>query len=1789
MYALTYWKEMGRVIKKKAMWSSARDWLNTRAKTPAEIDATGEAYALMEALGWDVLVMAGVMETTPDAMTLLLSSRWLDDEVIAMLLTQLSQRASLRPSNLPVILIAPVNFVECIKSAALLKHGYGDKATTSLKHMKARILEQRAKRLYLVANINNVHWVALELDFEAGAIRYGDSLQVAKNAELPRKLIVALQQWTKAEFGRVFTDKGNLLPHGIQEDATSCGVCSINTIEHCVFGGPLFTPRTRNLLRLQYFNSLMRAQLNWLARPQEPNQAFLEAVPTDVDDSTNGPRNNTGTIGKEREQVADAKMALSFLLSSDDPGSAGQESCMSAHTDFDVLGVSSAISPESTQASDMSEMPTSPTPSFYMPSSPTTSSMNCSSPSIHSPCPSPPPYDHLSPSLRHSLSPSPRHSSPEPRQATPPSSPHATVPIPSSAPPPAKHGAHTLMAFWERQIQAPSRDIKRAHLEVAASDDEPPNDAEHVHHHEKPQTAVVGTSATSIASRKLVTAMREGSLQINPKKYAAYKDKIYALDPLAEISSGKQWTVWHSVCEKWYSVKEPYHTTRFKDHVGMCIKTAQAEANLQSTAGILATSGNKRRILDLGKRNRKMVEWMVPIETRAERSNAKTEATSKPEPDISIVAPVVPCPGISPAIDPRVTLYFKRPIAGGGGGRRVGDIAHELYKLPYKELTHGQKAKVNRAQVADHKWRNDRALLTVFSTTCLRRIPRVEGLDPHSHGLCPPCASLLRLRSFRKALNVKAPANENYKYANKQYLDETLDPKHSIFAQYAAGIVDGKFAGCEVLNDLITGMVELQHRNARGVGCQNFKYGQALMSFANTCAIMSPQLYRILATQFQLPSLRDLKRKQARVPKFPLSICERSFEIAKEYLARLGYSGPVAIACDDSKLLPSFRTYWDNSQQMHFLVGGIGEPMAVANVEELQDVLKNNKAGAKATKLRVWCMLPSVPGASTLVLAVKPIPNSLTAPVLTQWSDDILSGLVQHNIWPISYACDGTETERCVQRALIKRSPTILTYEIRHPFHSSPPIIIEIATRGGRPIVMVQDNKHGLKTGRNNNFTGAKTMVIGNSIVSFAYVRDIAFEHDSPLFNRDIEKLDRQDDNAACRLFSATVLEYLTKKHPEYVGQTIYLFIIGELVDAYQNRRITHSTRICMVLRARFFVEVWRAWLKLAGYKEKLHFISREFADIMHFLIDGLIGLIIVHRDHMDGRCIPLCPWLHASEMVEHIFAELRKLVSDFTCLDVLYAIPRIHVLIREVLKLSRNGTTSSSDPKATASGYAHTYFDTRDMDLRTLAIFPSDTEIEDIAKEAWAEMESLMDLAGICAADVMSDSTSKLSSTGRTVLPSVASWLNRDGVAPAMDVAESDSEDDYDADGDENASGGEESELAALERLIEQESRAGLRNRKDDERMTSLTCAAVAVAVDKDLISQGMLDPTDEELQKNATEDGQRLAEALQDAFQGLQLPNVNIPEEAVHAFDHSIDRLNFVDFSSLVATRRSHETWRAKHGVRVRGKNSANVQPDSTPSATGSGPVPRPESAKQAIAREMQSFLREQQDRGVSSGVGREIRWTGSVSAAAPVNGNSLNAALAAGQRAQTVSARRLKKFTEFFVPSPLDLSHAMVGTPSSSQLHSCPLQRGSYGLVIVDSQLMVCKVIALFSRGGGKTGVHSWYASLDNIGLLSYASVQIYEPSAGQPGKFRAIHRRSSTLQCYTFAHLPSDAFLRLLPGVQTLSQDQKILHLNRSSGIIYNTYAGDTQNINSAVTSLMKARRKGVKVGAQSDEE
>ncbi len=142
---------------------------------------------------------------------------------------------------------------------------------------------------------------------------------------------------------------------------------------------------------------------------------------------------------------------------------------------------------------------------------------------------------------------------------------------------------------------------------------------------------------------------------------------------------------------------------------------------------------------------------------------------------------------------------------------------------------------------------------------------------------------------------------------------------------------------------------------------------------------------------------------------------------------------------------------------------------------------------------------------------------------------------------------------------------------------------------------------------------------------------------------------------------SAFSLEWLTTNYPKLLGTIIYLFIFGELIDAYQNHHIPHIGQVKVVLHALFFVEFWEEFINEAAYPKAKHFLSKQACDIVESLIHSFIKIIIIYHDYLP-ETYPLLPWLLSTEPCEHIFGICRQILQDFTMLDFYHIIPKFFI-----------------------------------------------------------------------------------------------------------------------------------------------------------------------------------------------------------------------------------------------------------------------------------------------------------------------------------------------------------------------------------------------------------------------------------------------------------------------------------------------------------------------------------------------
>ncbi|THV04491.1 hypothetical protein K435DRAFT_649169, partial [Dendrothele bispora CBS 962.96] len=126
----------------------------------------------------------------------------------------------------------------------------------------------------------------------------------------------------------------------------------------------------------------------------------------------------------------------------------------------------------------------------------------------------------------------------------------------------------------------------------------------------------------------------------------------------------------------------------------------------------------------------------------------------------------------------------------------------------------------------------------------------------------------------------------------------------------------------------------------------------------------------------------------------------------------------------------------------------------------------------------------------------------------------------------------------------------------------------------------------------------------------------------------------------------------------------------------------------------------------------------------------------------------------------------------------------------------------------------------------------------------------------------------------------------------------------------------------------------------------------------------------------------------------------------------------------------------------------------------------------------------------------------------------------------------------------------------------------------------------VTSLYSKGGGKSGAHSWVSSVDRIGAVSYISTQIYQWSGRR--RFSTVHADYGAVLgrgLRRFAHIPSHSFLVLLnDSTVTLVQDGA--QVSDIAWKMYQDLKDECEAIFTAVKTLSK-KQKGQ--GGAGDEE
>ena len=259
---------------------------------------------------------------------------------------------------------------------------------------------------------------------------------------------------------------------------------------------------------------------------------------------------------------------------------------------------------------------------------------------------------------------------------------------------------------------------------------------------QQPSTSLGKSAASKQALNK---AVREGIFERNERKWAAFKLKIMAIDPLSEVDDvnpRRARDVLHVKCGKLIRMATVYDTSLYKRHIQSC-KSRTAAAGM--------------RTLDNGLN---YVFRCQPGSSLATRNSSVCESDKS--------TTLRPCPGLSEEDEPQIETYLCWTTVSSAGGISIEAIAKQMYNTSYKSLSDDKKQTVRAGQVHTHRWSLDHQRRRVFAIgveCCLQEVLHRSGRPLP----CCVCKALLKKRAFRTAIHRDAPDDRNRKFTPLLY------------------------------------------------------------------------------------------------------------------------------------------------------------------------------------------------------------------------------------------------------------------------------------------------------------------------------------------------------------------------------------------------------------------------------------------------------------------------------------------------------------------------------------------------------------------------------------------------------------------------------------------------------------------------------------------------------------------------------------------------------------------------------------------------------------------------------------------------------------------------------------------------------------------------------------------------------------------------------------------------------------------------------------------------------------
>ena len=158
------------VVQKQNEWMGALKWLMKHG--PKSQGKAERVRGMLECMDWGSDVTALGALCPKENLVRLLSDNWIDDEIINMSMNDIAARVYLDPVLSKTTAVATLALQNEMEKA--FKSG-DYSACVLLNRLAEEFKEGKHRRwLYFPAHVNQNHWVAMLIDFEAKMIWYGE-------------------------------------------------------------------------------------------------------------------------------------------------------------------------------------------------------------------------------------------------------------------------------------------------------------------------------------------------------------------------------------------------------------------------------------------------------------------------------------------------------------------------------------------------------------------------------------------------------------------------------------------------------------------------------------------------------------------------------------------------------------------------------------------------------------------------------------------------------------------------------------------------------------------------------------------------------------------------------------------------------------------------------------------------------------------------------------------------------------------------------------------------------------------------------------------------------------------------------------------------------------------------------------------------------------------------------------------------------------------------------------------------------------------------------------------------------------------------------------------------------------------------------------------------------------------------------------------------------------------------------------------------------------------------------